>query len=129
MSRIKKLYAIISWTLLLVQAGFLVIYTCSAFRGRIVFYEAKEMNYAATLRLYFTGMNILFITSIAMFVLWCLLTPYAILLNRRIGKIMINPWPGLLGFIFTIIHIASDPFHLLAWYTGETQNSLLSSLW
>ena len=118
MQKIKGIYITISCLLLLSQLGFLLVLIYNKMQlGRVLYYgNIEEQN--PGFEKYFTILEILLYSTFILVILWSVLTPFAVISNRRLYKEKINIFIGLLGFAMAIILLLTDPFGIFKWFTS-----------
>ena len=114
----KKLYTLISWLLFLTQLLFIGILGYNKFRlGRILYYgDSGEVNVGY--EKYFITLQFLLYTTFIVIIIWGILTPLAVITNRRLVKEKINIFIGLAGFVLAIMLLLIDPFGIFQWFTS-----------
>ena len=109
---------LVSSLLLLAQLLFLgmLIYN-KVILGRVLYYgNTEEPNNG--FEKYFETLRFLLYSSFILVVIWGILTPVAVISNRRLEKDKINILIGLLGFVIAIILLLTDPFGIFKWFTS-----------
>lgn len=119
MRTFKDLYYVISYSLLAVQAGFVFILLYNKIvRDQVLYYGNTGKPYEISEN-YFIVLKSLLFTTFALMIIWALLTPLAVISNRRnTEKDHIPVAIGLLGFISALILLIIDPFGIFKWFTG-----------
>lgn len=109
---------LVSSLLLLAQLLFLgmLIYN-KVILGRVLYYgNTEEPNNG--FEKYFETLRFLLYSSFILVVIWGILTPVAVISNRRLEKDKINILIGVLGFVIAIILLLTDPFGIFKWFTS-----------
>jgi hypothetical protein len=115
----KDLYYVISYSLLAAQAGlvFILIYN-KIVRDQVLYYGNTGKPYEISEN-YFYVLKFLLYTTFVLMIIWALLTPLAVISNKRsTEKDQIPVAIGLLGFISALILLIIDPFGIFKWFTG-----------
>jgi hypothetical protein len=118
MLRFKSFYILTSCLLLLVQLLFLCLLIYNKVHlGRVLYYgNSDEPN--TGFEKYFTILQVLLYSSFALIILWGILTPVAVISNRRLYKDKINISIGIIGFFLAIGLLLVDPFGIFKWFTS-----------
>jgi hypothetical protein len=120
MRTFKDLYYVISYSLLILQIGFLCIWLYNKIVYKRDLYYGNTDNppyeisqgYFDVLKFQLYGTFILMIT-------WALLTPFAVISNKGSREeARIHMSKGITGFIIAIILLIIDPFGMLKWFTS-----------
>lgn len=109
---------LVSSLLLLAQLLFLgmLIYN-KVILGRVLYYgNTEEPNNG--FEKYFETLRFLLYSTFILVVIWGILTPVAVISNRRLEKDKINILIGVLGFVIAIILLLTDPFGIFKWFTS-----------
>ena len=120
MRAFKNLYYLVSFSLLIAQAGFVsfLLYNKMVL-GTVLYYgDADKSNmYSGH---FFNGLVILLYSTFALMIGWAILTPLAIIANRRRtnNRDYIDISFGFIGFAGAIILLIVDPFGIFKWFTG-----------
>ena len=115
----KDVYYVISYLLLITQIGFLSILLYNKIVRDRVLYYGNTNNPAEVSENYFYVLKYLLYATFALMIAWAILTPFAIILNRRsTQKDHIRIVTGLLGFMVAFILLIIDPFGMFKWFTG-----------
>ena len=119
MRNFKILYTIICCLLLLTQLLLLSILLYNKVKlGRVLYYgNSDEMNIG--FEKYFITLEVLLYCTLILVIIWSMLTPFAVLSNRRLVKDKINIYFGLIGFVMAIILLLVDPFGIFNWFTAR----------
>lgn len=114
----KKLYTLTSWLLLLTQLLFISIIGYNKFSlGRVLYYGNSETENIGFEK-YFIALQILLYATFIFIIIWGILTPFAVISNRRLVKEKINIFIGVIGFVLAFILLLIDPFGIFKWFTS-----------
>jgi hypothetical protein len=119
MRTFKDLYLVISYSLIIVQIGFISILLYNKFiYNRTLYYGGDKEPVEISLN-YFYVLRTLLYSTFVLIVLWAVLTPMAVLGNKRsvIEEDHISMRMGIIGFISAIILLIVDPFGMFKWFT------------
>lgn len=118
MNLFKPAYYFICWLLLATQLVFLGILAYSKIRiGRVLFFAKGEESNKG-FENYFKILILLLQATFVLLVLWALLTPVAMIINKHHSRSKrINYLTGLLGFTGGVILLIIDPFGIFEWFT------------
>ena len=115
----KHLYAVVSYSLLTAQIGFLSIFLYNK-----LMYD-REPDYGGDRPIdlisenYFFVLKILLYATFVLLITWALLTPLAVLANKRAvaddGRIHMTK--GIAGFVLAVVLLITDPFGILKWFS------------
>ncbi|MDP4261137.1 MAG: hypothetical protein Q8941_01285 [Bacteroidota bacterium] len=130
MRNFKDLYYIISYSLLSVQVGFISILLYNKIvRQRVLYYGNKDEPAILTGN-YFNILKFLLYSSFVLMITWALLTPLAVISNRRsMQEDRIDVIPGILGFISAVILLVIDPFGIFKWFSNQAALFILYPGW
>jgi hypothetical protein len=119
MRAFKNLYMLISYLLLAVQIGFLVILIYNKiFLDRVLYYGNDEDPATISLN-YFYLLKFLLYATFSLMITWAILTPLAVISNKgSLAKDHINVVTGLLAFTGAIVLLIIDPMGIFKWFTG-----------
>jgi len=119
MRTFKDLYIVISYALLIVQLGFISVLLYNKWiYHRELYYGGDKKIEDISLNYFFILRALLYSTFILV-VAWALLTPLAILSNKRtiVEEERVGMSKGVLGFIIAIVLLITDPFGMLKWFS------------
>jgi hypothetical protein len=115
----RDLYYLISYSLIAAQIGFISILLYNKMIRDRVLYYGNTNNPSEISENYFDVLKFLLYTTFAMMIAWAILTPFAIISNRRsTQKDHIHIVPGLLGFMVAFFLLVIDPFGMFKWFTS-----------
>ncbi len=120
MRTFKDLYAVISYSLLIAQLGFVSILLYNKWiYNRNLYYGDPDKKIEDISANYFYVLKTLLYSTFILAIAWAFLTPLAILSNKRTvaeeGRIGLIQ--GTLGFVMAVILLVTDPFGMLKWFT------------
>ncbi|MEO7983171.1 MAG: hypothetical protein ABI688_03710 [Bacteroidota bacterium] len=119
MNNFRKLYLFTCVLLLFSQLLTLFILAyCKKVLGKVLYYgDPEEQNPGH--EKYFTALEILLYSTFILVILWCILTPFAVIANRRsYEEAKINIYIGATGFVLAIILLLTDPFGIFKLFTS-----------
>ncbi len=119
MQRFKKIYIIISYSLLLIQLIFLAIIAYTKIRLGSLLYYGNPEELSPIFHNYFLVLQFQLYSTFGLIIIWGILTPFAFIYNRRsLKKDKINMFPGVIGFVVAMILLVADPFGVFKWFTA-----------
>ena len=119
MRTFRDLYNVISYSLIIVQIGFISILLYNKLiYNRTLYYGGDKKIEEISLN-YFYILRTLLYSTFVLIILWAVLTPLAVLGNKRsvIEEDHISMKMGIIGFISAIILLIVDPFGMFKWFT------------
>ena len=119
MRTFKDLYIVVCYSLLTVQLGFISIWLYNKYIYHRVMYYGGEKKIEEVSLNYFYILRALLYSTFVLVVLWALLTPLAILSNKRtvVKEERVGMSKGLIGFVIAVIFLIKDPFGILKWFS------------
>ena len=118
MRNFKHLYGVVSYTLLIVQLGILSILFYNKILNRPLYYGTTTSP-ADISEHYFVVLKTFLYSTFALMVAWALLTPVAVISNKRSTHANhIGIGVGLIGFIMAGVLLMIDPFGMFKWFSG-----------
>ncbi|HLG38799.1 MAG TPA: hypothetical protein VI461_03985 [Chitinophagaceae bacterium] len=119
MRTFKDLYIAISYSLLIVQIGFISILLYNKFIYHRKLYYGGDQKIEEISLNYFYILKTLLYSTFVLIILWALLTPLAILSNKRtvVEEERVGMSKGVAGFIAAIVLLIVDPFGMVRWFT------------
>lgn len=115
----RRSYSLICWLLLLTQLALLglLAYTRVIF-GKVLYYGDPD-NPNPGFENYFRLLQALFYGTLVLIFLWAIVTPYAVLWNRksRLELERVDLLKGGIGFILAIALLLADPFGIFRLFT------------
>jgi hypothetical protein len=119
MRNFKDLYYLVSYSLLAAQIGFVSIWLYNKMAYDRDIYYGNMVKPSDISENYFNLLKILLYATFALMIIWAILTPLAVISNRRsFGKDRIDIVIGVWGFISAAILLIIDPFGIFKWFTG-----------
>jgi hypothetical protein len=119
MRTFKDLYIVICYSLLIVQLGFISILLYNKWiYHRKLYYGGDEKIEDVSLNYFYILRTLLYSTFI-LAAAWALLTPLAVLANKRstVEEDRVAMSRGIVGFIVAVVLLINDPFGMLKWFT------------
>jgi hypothetical protein len=114
----KNIYSVISYSLLIAQIGFISIWLYNKIIYQKVLYYGNTDKPSDISQNYFDILKFQLYATFALMILWALLTPLAVISNKRsTEKDHISVVSGLLGFTSAAIILFIDPFGMFKWFT------------
>ena len=119
MRTFRDLYIVISYSLLIVQLGFISILLYNKWIYHRELYYGGDKKIEEISLNYFYILRALLYSTFILVVAWALFTPLAILSNKRtvVEEDRVGMSRGIIGFIAAIVLLITDPFGMLKWFT------------
>ena len=119
MRTFKDLYAVISYSLLIAQIGFISILLYNRLIYHRTLYYGGDEDPREISANYFYILKTLLYSTLVLIITWAVFTPLAVLSNKRatVKEERIGMSKGITGFIIAIILLITDPFGLFKWLT------------
>jgi hypothetical protein len=117
----KDLYLVISYSLIIVQIGFISILLYNKLIYHRTLYYGGDKKIEEISLNYFYILRALLYSTFVLIVLWAVLTPMAVLGNKRsvVGEDHISMRMGVIGFLSAIALLIIDPFGMFKWFTSQ----------
>lgn len=119
MRTFKDLYIVVCYSLLIVQLGFISILLYNKWIYHRELYYGGDKKIEEISANYFYVLKTLLYSTFVLVIAWALLTPLAVLSNKRtvVEQERLGLSKGVIGFIMAAILLITDPFGILKWFT------------
>ena len=118
MLNFKSFYRVISGLLLLSQLLILSILIYNQYKYGMVIYFGNKNEPNAGFEKYFITLQLLLYSTFVLMTIWAIITPIAVISNRRLERDKIKITIGVIGFLTAMVLLIVDPFGIFKWVTS-----------